>query len=106
MIGMGIEEIRRLSQEEGMNDREISALFGVHRTTVARIRSANGIPKCNVLMKKDKVSYCNRCHERFIIRRGQKRHLCFNCAPLVNGVDTIVEEVAAWKKNKNSKNNN
>lgn len=97
MIGMGVTEIIRLSQEEGYNDREIANMFGVHRTTITRTRQAHDIPKCNVMMKKDKVAYCKKCHQRFIIRRGQIRHLCYECAPLENGKDTIVKEVKGCK---------
>lgn len=79
MLGMGVEEIRRLSQDEGFKDSEIALLLGVCRATVNRIRIKNNIPRANLSNRKDKLSYCNKCRTPFIIRRGEKSRLCNNC---------------------------
>lgn len=79
MLGMGVEEIRRLSQEEGFRDAEIALLLGVCRATVNRIRIKNNIPSANLKNRKDKMTYCNRCRKTFIIRRGEKSRLCSEC---------------------------
>lgn len=100
MLGMGISEITRLTQEEGLYDHEIALLLGVHRTTVTRIRQKHDIPKANLANRKDKVAYCAKCSVRFIIRRRYTRRLCFECAPLVDGVDTVTKEVKKWSKKK------
>lgn len=42
-----INEIRRLSQEEGYKDNEIADVIGYHRITILRIRQKNGIPSYN-----------------------------------------------------------
>lgn len=79
MLGMGIEEIRRLSQDEGYKDLEIANMLGVHRVTVTRVRNSHNIPKANLRNRKDKVTYCNRCGTRFIIRRRERTRLCPQC---------------------------
>ncbi len=79
MLGMGIEEVRRLSQDEGFRDAEIATLLGVCRATVNRIRIKNDIPSAALKNRKDKVSYCNKCHRTFIIRRGEKSRICPDC---------------------------
>lgn len=79
MLGMGVEEIRRLSQEEGFKDSEIALLLGVCRATVNRARMEHKIPRANLSNRKDKLSYCNKCKTPFIIRRGEKSRICDHC---------------------------
>lgn len=62
-----------------MIDKEIANMLGVHRTTVTRNRTKYNIPKANLSNRKDKLAYCNRCKERFIIRRCEKAYLCPEC---------------------------
>ena len=79
MLGMGVEEIRRLSQDEGFKDAEIALLLGVARVTIARQRATHNIPRANLKNRKDKLSYCNTCKKPFIIRRGEKSRKCPDC---------------------------
>lgn len=97
MLGMGVTEIQRLSQDEGMYDHEIALILGLDRSTVTRNRLKHKIPRAYLGNRKDKVAYCTKCGTRFIIRRRESRNKCYNCVPLVDGVDTIVKEVKRWK---------
>lgn len=76
---MGTEEIRRLSQDEGMKDIEIALMLGIHRTTVTRVRIANDIPRAKVINRKDKRLTCNQCGERYIVRRWERIYRCPTC---------------------------
>ena len=49
-----VEEIRRLSQDEGLNDSEIAEKIGCSNSTVCRCRASNTIPKYNLKNRKDK----------------------------------------------------
>lgn len=80
MIELVIDEIRRLSQEEGMKDSEIAAHLGLSRATVNRARMKHGIPTANLLNRRDKECQCVQCGETFWIRRKErKRHVCDMC---------------------------
>lgn len=79
MLGIGVEEIRRLSQEEGYKDAEIALLLGVSRMTIVRTRKKHAIPRVNLANRKDKISHCNKCKSPFIIRRGEKSRKCPRC---------------------------
>ena len=98
MLGLGRSEIIRLTQDEGLYDNEVALLLGVHRTTVSRERIKHNIPKAYIGNRKDKVSYCNKCGKRFLIRRKEIRAICYECGPLVNGQDLLVKESVKWKK--------
>lgn len=82
MLGMGIEEIRRLSQEEGYRDNEIASVLGIHRSTVIRIRQQYSIPRAKLKNRKDKVCNCASCGLTFIIRRGEVSRKCPQCKSL------------------------
>lgn len=77
---MGTEEIRRLSQDEGMKDIEIGLMLGIHRTTVTRTRITYEIPRANLSNRKDKLMTCRKCTGRFIIRRKEKIYICKGCS--------------------------
>lgn len=79
MLDIGVEEIRRLSQEEGMTDKEIAGILGVHRVTVNRIRNQNDIPKAKFINRQDKLVYCTICRKPFIIRRRERKYRCSEC---------------------------
>ncbi len=49
-----VNEIRRLSQEEGLKDREIADIIKYNRVSVQRIRKENGIPTYNKAKRKGK----------------------------------------------------
>lgn len=72
MIGMGVAEIRTLSQDEGMSDKEIGLIMGIHRVTVTRVRKKYDIPKAILDNRKDKLVHCTKCRKPFIIRRREK----------------------------------
>ena len=75
-----IKEITRLSQEEGLNDREIADLLGCSRATVNRVRVKTEIPKANLVNKKDKTFVCSGCGATVSIRRKERRTLlCEAC---------------------------
>lgn len=73
-------EVRRLSQDEGYNDREISEILGCERATITRLRQRNGIPKCNRLNRRDKSYTCVKCGTVVYIRRKERRSaFCKDC---------------------------
>lgn len=84
MLYMGIEEIRRLSQDEGLIDKEIAKILGIHRVTVTRIRKQNDIARADLLNRKDKISYCTKCGKTFIIRRKERIRVCTECTRLIS----------------------
>lgn len=86
MIDIGVEEIRRLSSDEGMTDKEIALMIGVHRVTVSRIRKKYKMPKAVLSNRKDKRVHCTKCRKPFIIRRREKdtkgHYKCDDCKSL------------------------
>lgn len=80
-----IDEIRRLSQDEGLNDREIGeALGGIPRVTITRIRSRNDIPRCCKDNRRDKTYVCLNCKKTIYIRRKDRRQgFCPDCQKLI-----------------------
>lgn len=66
-----IDKIVKLSQEEGMNDRQISEKLGCSRVTITRIRKRNNIPRFNKRNAKDKKYVCLNCGQTVYIRRKQ-----------------------------------
>lgn len=75
-----VKEITRLSQNEGLNDREIAVILGCSRATVNRVRVKTSIPKANLFNKKDKTYVCSKCGETIVIRRKERRRLyCTSC---------------------------
>lgn len=80
MYKMIVEEICRLSQDEGLHQDEIAKELGCSRPTVARYIKAYKIPKANLLNRKDKEFFCCRCGKKQVIRRWEKRRLyCDEC---------------------------
>lgn len=76
-----IDEIIRLSQEEGLNDRQISEIVGCTRVTVTRIRKRNSIPTCEKCNRKDKSFKCLNCGSTIYIRRRDRRKaFCEKCS--------------------------
>lgn len=67
-----IEEITRLSQEEGLRDDEIAKMLGYHRISITRIRNQNNIPKSITQNRKDKEMTCPSCKKKYFIRRSQE----------------------------------
>lgn len=75
-----VNEVKRLSQEEGYIDKEIADALGCHRVTITRLRNDNNIPRPNLLNRKDKKQVCTHCgKEEFIRRRERVRRYCFDC---------------------------
>jgi uncharacterized Zn-finger protein len=75
-----VDEIKRLSQEEGLKDNEIAEIIGYHKVSVARIRKEYGIPKCIMSNRKDKEVVCPLCHKKYFIRRNEKYGIgCNDC---------------------------
>ena len=80
-----VNEVKRLSQEEGMYDEEIAEAIGYHRVTVQRIRKEYGIPKYNINKRKDKETVCPYCEKVYLIRRDETPGICCpECVPKVN----------------------
>lgn len=71
-----VNEIRRLSQEEGLNDAEIAKEIGYNRVSVNRIRTEYGIPVCNKDNRKDRKCTCPQCGDTYFIRRCEKPGIC------------------------------
>lgn len=75
-----IDKIRELSQNEGLNDREIAELLHCDRTTVTRTRKRENIPICNKNNRKDKKYICSKCKKIIYIRRCEPiKLLCPEC---------------------------
>lgn len=76
-----VKEVERLSQEEGLNDREISIKLGCSRATVNRIRVGYEIPTANLSNRRDKKYICSKCGKEVFIRRRDRRKLyCTECS--------------------------
>ncbi len=79
-----VDEIRRLSQDEGLNDREIGDKLDIPRVTITRIRSRHNIPRCCKDNKMDKTYVCLNCHQTIYIRRKDRRQaFCPACQQLI-----------------------
>ena len=75
-----VSEVQRLSQEEGLLDKEIAEALGCHRVTVSRIRLENDIPRPNLSNRKDKEQVCKNCGQVTLIRRRERiRRYCYSC---------------------------
>ena len=80
-----VNEIRRLSQEEGLKDSEIADIIKYNRVSIQRIRQDNGIPTYNKDVRKDKKVICPQCGEDYFIRRNEKPKICcFRCETEMN----------------------
>ena len=85
-----VNEIRRLSQEEGLKDSEIADIIKYNRVSIQRIRNEHGIPTYNKDVRKDKKVICPQCGEDYLIRRNEKPGICCpKCAEIAN---TKIEE--------------
>lgn len=91
-----VEQIRRLSQEEGLNDSEIGEQLGYARGSIQRIRRMHKIPVANKDNRKDKPCKCMKCENTFYIRRYESDKIfCPECE---------VTESARYNKMLNDKN--
>ena len=80
-----VNEIRRLSQEEGLKDIEIADIIKYNRVSVQRIRRENNIPTYNIEKRKDRDVVCPQCGNHYLIRRCEKPGICCpKCAELMN----------------------
>jgi transcriptional regulator with XRE-family HTH domain len=81
-----VNEIRRLSQDEGLRDDEIAKLIGCSRATVNRERSKHNIPTANLANRKDKICTCRVCGREFVIRRKERKPgICTECKQKAKG---------------------
>lgn len=71
-----VNEIRRLSQEEGLRDSEIAEIIKYNRVSIQRIRQDYGIPTYNIENRKDKDCVCPQCGNHYLIRRCEKPGIC------------------------------
>lgn len=71
-----VNEIRRLSQEEGLKDSEIADIIKYNRVSVQRIRNENNIPTYNKDNRKDKDVICPQCGNHYLVRRKEKPGIC------------------------------
>lgn len=86
-----VNEIRRLSQEEGLKDGEIAEIIQYNRVTVQKIRKEHGIPTYNKNNRKDKEVICPSCGRTYYIRRHEHEGICCpDCAKIVE--EKILEE--------------
>ena len=75
-----VKKIIYLSQEEGLNDRQIAEKMGCARETVTRIRRDCNIPVCNKDNRQDKTYVCVRCKKTVTVRRKERRRaFCSDC---------------------------
>jgi uncharacterized CHY-type Zn-finger protein len=71
-----VNEIKRLSQEEGLKDYEIADILKYHPVSIARIRKKYNIPSFNKNNRKDKSIICPICKSSYFIRRNEKASIC------------------------------
>lgn len=69
-------QVRELSQEFGLNDRQISEILSCERVTITKLRKRHGIPVCNLRNRMDKTYVCAMCGETISIRRKDRRKAC------------------------------
>lgn len=80
-----VNEIRRLSQEEGLKDTEIAEIIQYNRVSIQRIRKDNNIPTYNKDNRKDKQVTCPNCKRRYYIRRCELPKICCpDCSRILN----------------------
>lgn len=80
MVPYLVDEIRRLSQEEGFADKEIAGILGCSRATVNRARRTHNIPTANLDNRKDKEYTCTFCEKVVVIaRKERKKRYCKEC---------------------------
>ena len=80
-----VNEIRRLSQEEGLKDAEIADVIKYNRVSIQRIRNEHNIPTYNKDVRKDKKVICPQCGGDYLIRRNEKPRICCpKCAEIAN----------------------
>ncbi len=80
-----VNEIRRLSQEEGLKDSEIADIIKYNRVSIQRIRNEHNIPTYNKDVRKDKKVICPQCGGDYMIRRNEKPGICCpKCAETAN----------------------
>ena len=80
-----VNEIRRLSQEEGLKDSEIADIIKYNRVSIQRIRNEHSIPTYNKDVRKDKKVICPQCGGDYLIRRNEKPGICCpKCAEIAN----------------------
>lgn len=71
-----VNEIRRLSQEEGLRDAEIANIIQYNRVSVQKIRKAYSIPTYKKERRKDKEEICPNCGRQYFIRRCERSKIC------------------------------
>lgn len=71
-----VNEIRRLSQEEGLRDAEIADIIKYNRVSIQRIRQDYNIPTYNIQNRRDKDCVCPQCGNHYLIRRCEKPGIC------------------------------
>lgn len=77
------DDVKRLSQDEGLFDKEIADKLHCTRVTVTRIRQKNDIPSANLSNRKDKRYVCMKCGTTVYIRRSEKKQIyCPKCSLL------------------------
>ncbi|WP_422661779.1 hypothetical protein ACK8P5_25835 (plasmid) [Paenibacillus sp. EC2-1] len=87
MLPIQVDQVRALSQSEGLFDHEIADRMGCHRTTVTRCRLRYGIPHTNLANRRDKIQTCKRCGQQDLIyRKDRILKYCGSCR------DTIEDE--------------
>lgn len=79
-----VNQIYKLSQEEGLTDTEIAKKLGYARGSIQRIRMENNIPTANKSNRKDKICKCMKCDGKFFIRRCESnRIVCPTCEIMI-----------------------
>lgn len=80
MLPFLVKEITRLSQEEGLTDKEIADVIGCSRATINRTRIKYNIPTANLQERNDKEYQCVFCKKVVLIKRKErKKRYCDEC---------------------------
>ncbi|MCX7610422.1 MAG: hypothetical protein N2043_02390 [Ignavibacterium sp.] len=74
-------EVYKLSQEEGLTNKEISTLLGYSEEMILYIKRKFQIPKRKIENRKDKKQICALCGKTEYIRRKERRkRYCSSCS--------------------------
>ena len=91
MVPLMINEVRRLSQSEGLFDDEIAEILSFSRATVNRARHSHEIPRVNLDNRMDKHYVCIKCQrEVWVRRKDHLRRICPEC----RGIKAKKEELS------------
>jgi 3-phenylpropionate/cinnamic acid dioxygenase small subunit len=74
------EQVRMMSQDMGLNDRQIAEKLKCERATITKLRKRHKIPTCIISNRRDKTYVCVGCNTTVYIKRKERRRaFCLDC---------------------------